>query len=107
MMWVAITLATLTLLVFLGCILFVLVNQLLNSNSVESLAREFRRNLQTITEAHVAEVAKLIDGPKQPEVMLPPEQASKAIDEEWLNSPDSLIEQGDDLSPVYDADEAL
>jgi len=105
MMWVAIALATLTFLVFLGSVLLVLVTQLWAHESVVDLAKAHERAQREMLTAHKEEVAKLVDGPRQPEVMLPPEQASKRIDEEWILSPESLIEQGDDLSPVFDADE--
>ena len=103
-MWVAITLAATTFLVFLGCCALVLIQQIANQQQVTDLMHAHKDVVRELTEAHTAEVRKLVDGPSAPEIILP-EQSSKVADEEWLVSPESIIEHGDDLSPVFDADE--
>ena len=105
MQWVAITSLALTFLVFLGAVALVMATQLWAHESVAEVTKAHERAQREMLSAHKEEVSKLIDGPRQPEVMLPPEQASKRVDEDWILSPESLIEQGDDLSPVFDADE--
>jgi hypothetical protein len=101
--WVALALAlvlALTLGFFLAVGAFMLLN---HSESIESITKAHEKSVSDLMEQHVAVVTKLVDGPKLPEV--PQMMEVKAADEEWIASPESIITQGDDLSPVFDPDE--
>jgi hypothetical protein len=71
--------------------------------TIDALVNHQRASIENIVSHHEMVVNKLIDGPKLPEV--PQMMEAKAADEEWVASPESIIHQGDDLSPIYDPDE--
>ena len=102
-MWVALALA---LVLILSLLFFLAVGSFMvlwHSEAIQSLVRSHEKSVSNLIESHENQVSKMIDGPKLPEV---PQLAEvKEADEKWLESKDSYVRQGDDLSPIYDADE--